>query len=70
MTPTASGSTRNGDPSDPGLLAAISQAPVRVAAFFLYSPPDPPRWRLQETQAEREGHENGLSTMVAGSASK
>ena len=48
-----------GTPAPPDLLdpVVLRTMPPRVAAFMLYEPPEPPRWRRQETLAQREHRE-------------
>jgi len=43
----------------PDLLdpVALRTMPPRVAAFMLYEPPEPPRWRRQETLGQRAHRE-------------
>jgi hypothetical protein len=47
----------NCDVIDPGLAEAIMQAPTRVQRWMLAPPRDPPPWRRQESEDEREFRE-------------
>ena len=48
-----------GTPAPPDLLdpVVLRTMPPRVAAFMLYGPPEPPPWRRQESEGEREFRE-------------
>jgi hypothetical protein len=61
QSPLAASAAARSVPNPPDLLdpAVLRTMPPRVAAFMLYEPPDPPRWR---TSAPPEGMDDGAWT--------